>query len=231
MKLNVSFSFKIKSLLNILAICLFQQNQNQYQKMKKTLLLLSLLPLSVGISSWKHVDLYKVDTAKSSIEWYAEKVTGKHNGTISLKSGELANNHGRFGGSFVMDMTSLVCTDLKDGSKAKLEGHLKSDDFFSVQKHPTASFEITSMSPISGAKAGAPNYTVAGKMTIKGITNDISFPANVTIAGTTMMATADIKIDRSKYDIRYGSKSFFSDIGDKAIFDDFTLKVKLVGSL
>ncbi|MEY3343600.1 MAG: hypothetical protein RL090_1284 [Bacteroidota bacterium] len=201
--------------------------------MKKKLLLLFIVPIAAvgAFASLKHIDVYNVDTQKSSVEWYAEKVTGKHNGLINLKSGQLLNNHGRFGGSFVMDMTSLVCTDLKDGSKAKLEGHLKSDDFFSVQKHPTASFEITSMSPISGAKAGAPNYTVSGKMTIKGITNDITFPANVTIAGATMMATADIKIDRSKYDIRYGSKSFFSDIGDKAIFDDFTLKVKLVGSL
>lgn len=199
---------------------------------KKLLLLLAIPAAAVGaFASLKHVDVFKVDTQKSSVEWYAEKVTGKHNGLINLKTGQLLNNHGRYGGSFVMDMTSLVCSDLKDGSKAKLEGHLKSEDFFSVQKHPTASFEITSMSPISGAKAGAPNYTVAGKMTIKGITNDISFPANVTITGATMMATADIKIDRSKYDIRYGSKTFFSDIGDKAIFDDFTLKVKLVGSL
>ncbi|MFZ9942354.1 MAG: YceI family protein [Bacteroidia bacterium] len=201
--------------------------------MKKKLLLLLAIPVAAvgAFASLKHVDVFKVDTQKSSVEWYAEKVTGKHNGLINLKTGQLLNNHGRYGGSFVMDMTSLVCSDLKDGSKAKLEGHLKSEDFFSVQKHPTASFEITSMSPISGAKAGAPNYTVAGKMTIKGITNDISFPANVTITGATMMATADIKIDRSKYDIRYGSKTFFSDIGDKAIFDDFTLKVKLVGSL
>lgn len=199
--------------------------------MKKTLLLLSLLPLSGAISSWKHVDVFKVDTAKSSVEWYAEKVTGKHNGTINLKSGEIANNHGRFGGSFVMDMNSLVCTDLQGGSKSKLEGHLKSDDFFSAAKHPTATFQISSMTPISGAKAGSPNFTVAGKMTIKGITQDINFPAVVAFAGSGMTATADVVIDRSKFDIRYGSKSFFSDIGDKAIYDDFTLKVKLVATL
>lgn len=199
---------------------------------QKLLLILAIPAFTVGaFAALKHVDVFKVDTQKSSVEWYAEKVTGKHNGNINLKSGQLTNNHGRYGGSFVMDMTSLVCNDLKDGSKAKLEGHLKSEDFFSVQKHPTASFEITSMTPISGSKADAPNYTVAGKMTIKGITNDITFPANVTIANTTMMATADVKIDRSKYDIRYGSKSFFSDIGDKAIYDDFTLKIKLVGNL
>lgn len=201
--------------------------------MKKKLLLLLSIPVAAAgaFASLKHVDVFNVDTQKSSVEWYAEKVTGKHNGSINLKSGQLMNNHGRFGGNFVMDMTSLVCLDLKDGSKAKLEGHLKSEDFFSVQKHPSASFEITSMAPISGAKAGSPNYTVNGKMTIKGITNDISFPANVTVTGSSMVASADIKIDRSKYDVRYGSKTFFSDIGDKAIYDEFTLKVKLVGSL
>lgn len=199
---------------------------------KKLLLLLAIPAVAVGaFASLKHVDVFKVDTQKSSVEWYAEKVTGKHNGIINLKSGQLSNNHGRFGGNFVMDMTSLVCLDLKDGSKAKLEGHLKSEDFFSVQKHPSASFEITSMTPISGAKAGAPNYNINGKMTIKGITNDITFPANVTVTGSSMMASADIVIDRSKYDVRYGSKTFFSDIGDKAIYDEFTLKVKLVGSL
>lgn len=199
--------------------------------MKKAILILSFLPLIFIAASWKHVDVYKVDTTKSTVEWYAEKVTGKHNGTINLKSGEIANNHGRFGGNFVMDMNSLVCTDLQGGSKSKLEGHLKSDDFFSVAKHPNANFEIISMTPINGAKVGSPNFTVSGKMTIKGITQTLTFPAIVAFAGNGMTANADVVIDRSKYDVRYGSKSFFSDIGDNAIYDEFTLKVKLVATL
>lgn len=199
--------------------------------MKKAILILSFLPLTFIAASWKHVDVYKVDTTKSTVEWYAEKVTGKHNGTINLKSGEIANNHGRFGGNFVMDMNSLVCTDLQGGSKSKLEGHLKSDDFFSVAKHPNANFEIISMTPINGAKVGSPNFTVSGKMTIKGITQTLTFPAIVAFAGNGMTANADVVIDRSKYDVRYGSKSFFSDIGDNAIYDEFTLKVKLVATL
>ncbi|MFM8917862.1 MAG: YceI family protein, partial [Bacteroidota bacterium] len=128
-------------------------------------------------------------------------------------------------------MASIVCNDLEGGSKAKLEGHLKSDDFFAVKNHPTATFEISSMTPISGAKAGAPNFTVTGKMTIKGITKDMNFPASVNFSGSNMIATADVVIDRSKFDVRYGSKSFFADIGDKAIYDEFTMKFKLVGSL
>ncbi len=180
--------------------------------MKKKLLLLLAIPVATvgAFASLKHVDVFKVDAQKSTVEWYAEKVTGKHNGTIKLISGEIANNHGKFGGKFVIDMNSIVCTDLEGGSKAKMEGHLKSDDFFSVKSHPTATFEISNMTPISGAKAGSPNFNVAGKMTIKGITKDITFPASVTFSGSNMMATADVVIDRSKFDIRYGSKSFFT---------------------
>lgn len=201
--------------------------------MKKNLLLLLAIPIATvgAFASLKHVDVFKVDTQKSSVEWYAEKVTGKHNGTIKLVSGELANNHGKFGGKFIIDMTSIVCTDLEGEYKNKLEGHLKSEDFFSVKNHPTATFEISNMTAINGAKAGSPNFTVAGKMTIKGITKDITFPASVSFSGTNMVATADVVIDRSKFDVRYGSKSFFADIGDKAIYDEFTMKLKLVGSL
>ena len=201
--------------------------------MKKKLLLLLAIPVATfgAFASLKHVDVFKVDAQKSTVEWYAEKVTGKHNGTIKLISGEIANNHGKFGGKFVIDMTSLICTDLEGGAKTKLEGHLKSDDFFAVKSHPTATFEISNMTPISGAKVGTPNYTVAGKMTIKGITKDMTFPATVNFSGSNMIATADLIIDRSKFDVRYGSKSFFADIGDKAIYDEFTMKLKLVGSL
>lgn len=177
--------------------------------MKKKLLMLLAIPVATigAYASLKHVDVFKVDAQKSTVEWYAEKVTGKHNGTIKLISGELANNHGKFGGKFVIDMTSLVCTDLEGGSKTKLEGHLKSDDFFAVKTHPTATFEITNMTPISGAKTGSPNFNVAGKMTIKGITKDMTFPSSVNFSGTNMIATADLVIDRSKFDVRYGSKS------------------------
>ncbi len=201
--------------------------------MKKNLLLLLAIPIATvgAFASLKHVDVFKVDIQKSSVEWYAEKVTGKHNGTIRLISGELANNHGKFGGKFIMDMTSISCADLEGEYKNKLEGHLKSEDFFSVKNHPTATFEISNMTAINGAKAGSPNFTVAGKMTIKGITKDVTFPASVSFSGTNMVATADIVIDRSKFDVRYGSKSFFADIGDKAIYDEFTMKLKLVGSL
>jgi polyisoprenoid-binding protein YceI len=146
-------------------------------------------------------------------------------------SGELHNNHGRFGGKFIIDMNSITVTDLTGEKKGKLEGHLKSDDFFGVKNHPTSTFEISSLAPLAGVTPGSPNFNVTGKLTIKGITNDISFPAVVRFDGPNMTATGEVKVDRSKYDVRYGSKSFFADIGDKAIYDEFVLKLDIKASM
>ncbi|RAU82351.1 YceI family protein [Pontibacter arcticus] len=172
---------------------------------------------------------YKVDVAKSDVKWHAKKVTGEHMGNISLKSGELdvAGNKVK-GGSFVIDMSSITCTDIKDAEyNGKLIGHLKNDDFFSVDKHPTATFKITSLKPIAKAAAGKPNHTVTGDLTIKGITKPVTFPATITVNNGVATAKADVVIDRTKYDIKYASKSFFDSIGDKAIYDDFTVSINL----
>ena len=202
--------------------------------MKKPLLLLLLIPavaaVAVPARLLLHVDTYITDVAASKIEWHAEKVTGKHNGTVKLASGEVNNNHGQLGGKFVVDMRSIAVTDLPEDRRGKLEGHLKSEDFFSVEKFPTSTFEIVSIAPRAGITADEPNFNVTGKLTIKGITNDITFPALIKFDGTKMTTKADVKVDRSKYDIRYGSKTFFPDIGDKAIADEFLLKVDMVAN-
>ena len=139
-----------------------------------SVLVLSLVLLSAKINPSK--DTYLLDTTKSSAIWTGEKVTGKHMGTISIKSGELTNKNGQMTGQFELDMNSIVCTDLKGEGKTKLEGHLKDDDFFGVRKYPVASFVITSVKPLSGVEPGKPNFNVNGKLTIKGITNALSFP-------------------------------------------------------
>lgn len=202
--------------------------------MKKTILFLAMIPATVMANMPDfppvHSDNYKVDASKSKVEWYAEKVTGKHNGTVAIKSGEVSNDHGKLTGTFVMDMTSITVTDLEGGMKGKLEGHLKSEDFFSVEKNPTATFQMTSVAPLKDVKPGGPNFNVTGKLTIKGITGDISFPAMIKFDGNAMTAQGEIKIDRTKYDIRYGSKTFFTDIGDKAIYDEFTIKLDIAAS-
>lgn len=172
---------------------------------------------------------FTVETNASEVNWNAKKVTGEHYGKISLKSGQLQVDKNRVtGGTFVIDMSAITVEDIKDaGSNGKLVGHLKSDDFFSVDKHPTATFVITETAPIAKAAAGQPNYTVKGNLTIKGITNPVSFPATITVKDGVATAKADVTVDRTKYDIRYRSNNFFENLGDKAIYDDFTVSFKI----
>ncbi|MEJ8801452.1 YceI family protein [Pontibacter sp. H249] len=177
-------------------------------------------------------EVYQVAQDQSSVKWYGEKVLGKHDGEINLESGQLSVAGDQLtGGRFVMDMKSISNTDLTDEEQnGKLVGHLKSDDFFGVEKYPTATFEITSASPIASAATGQPNYDVKGNLTIKDKTEEISFPATVTVNGNTVNAKADVTVDRSKFDVRYGSETFFGDLGDKAISDEFRLALDVTAT-
>jgi polyisoprenoid-binding protein YceI len=164
---------------------------------------------------------YTVDAKKSSVKWFATKVTGKHNGSISLKSGEMTLKSGRIeSGTFVIDMNTIVNEDLTDaGYNQKLVGHLKSDDFFGVATYPEAKLVITKSTEFKDNKA-----IVQGNLTIKGKTNMITFDA----LKVGQNYQAKIVVDRSKYDVKYGSTSFFEGLGDKAISNEFTLEVNLV---
>ena len=189
-------------------------------KFNTILLLVAVVGLSAFTNSKKPIT-YTVDAAKSSITWIGKKVTGSHNGTISLKSGSLdVDGKNVTGGTFVIDMTSIKDAD----GSPKLEGHLKADDFFGSTKFPTSTFVITKVT----GKGAAVN--VAGNLTIKGITKPLSFPATLAFNadGTVSALAGKITVDRTKYDIKYGSKSFFDSIGDKAIDDNFEIGVKLV---
>ena len=174
--------------------------------------------------------VYKVLAKESKVKWLGKKVTGQHNGTIDVKSGEiLLDGKTLKGGTIEIDMTSIVNEDLKDeGYNKKLVGHLKSDDFFGVEKYPTSKFVIKSVKPIAGAATGKPNYEVTGDLTIKASTQSITVPAIVEVGKDDVKVKANFKIDRSKYDVRYGSTSFFDNLGDKAIHDDFEMEVDLV---
>jgi len=188
-------------------------------KISSIFLLVAVVSLS-AFTTIKPVT-YTVDAAKSTITWVGKKVTGSHNGTIALQSGTL-NVDGKkvTGGTFTIDMNSIKDAD----GSAKLEGHLKADDFFGTAKFPTSTFVITK---VTGSGAAV---TVTGNLTIKGISKPLSFPATVSVNadGTVSALAGKIVVDRTKYDIRYGSKSFFDSIGDKAIDDNFELAVKLV---
>jgi polyisoprenoid-binding protein YceI len=161
----------------------------------------------------------KIDTAKSSINWLAKKVTGQHSGTVNFKEGALVFKGKKLtGGTFTVDMTSLTATDLQGEYQEKLNGHLKADDFFGTEKFPTSKLVFKTI-----AVKSVNIYTVTGDLTIKGITKPITFD----LATTANSATTKFMIDRTKYDIKYGSGTFFTSIGDKAIDDEFELTVAL----
>ncbi len=168
-----------------------------------------------------------VDTEKSKLEWKGYKVTGSHTGYVNIKEGSLDFEDGALvGGEFTIDMASITVTDLTGDYKGKLEGHLKSDDFFGVKKHPTASFKIKEV--VSRGKPG--EYKITGALTIKEITQEIKFNAMVKEDGNMVKATGDMEIDRSDFNVRYGSGSFFDGLGDKTIYDEFDLSVSLVAA-
>lgn len=159
----------------------------------------------------------KIDN--SQVIWKGYKVTGSHTGTIALKSGSLSfDNDKLVGGEFVMDMPQIITTDLTGEYKDKLEGHLKSDDFFGVAKHPTSTLVFTKVKA-----TGKNSYQITGDLTIKGQTNPVTF--EMSVYGN--KANATLKVDRTKYGVKYGSTSFFDDLADKAIYDEFDLVADL----
>ncbi|KQS24899.1 YceI family protein [Dyadobacter sp. Leaf189] len=191
-------------------------------------LLFNVAAIADGPGKTKVADkTLKVDTKSSSVTWGAKKVTGTHAGTVPLESGSLVVDGDKLkGGSFVADIKNLVVTDVTDKDmNGKLTGHLKSDDFFSVEKHPQAKLVISSVTP-----KGANAYDVTGKLTIKGITQEVKFPATVKSDAQKVTANAKVTIDRTKYDIKFRSSNFFENLGDKAIDNDFTLDVNLVAN-
>ena len=165
---------------------------------------------------------FKIDAQKSKITWVGKKVTGQHNGTVNLAEGSFTSiGKNITGGSFTIDMTSIKDAE----ASARLEGHLKSDDFFSTEKFPKSTFVITKIK-----SKGTDQYAIKGNLTIKGITNEVEYPATIKITKNQLTATAKIIVDRTKFDIKFRSGNFIENLGDKAIEDNFELNVELVGN-
>lgn len=186
---------------------------------------LVVLMLQVGFA---REESYTVDVNQSKLEWLGKKVTGEHKGLINIKSGSLQFKDDMLvGGEFEVDMTSIVNLDLESEEwNAKLVNHLKSDDFFSVEKFPTATLKINEVNSYK-AEESKENYQVKGELKIKGITNPIEFTAKVDKDENGANGSAKIVVDRAKYNVRYGSGSFFEGLGDKLIYDDFEMTVSL----
>ena len=168
-----------------------------------------------------------VDTSESTITWTAKKVTGQHHGKVPISSATLDYQNGKIlGGTFEMDMSSLTVEDITDpGMNKKLTDHLKSDDFFSVEKHNKSTFKITEAKSSNGK-----DYQLTGDLTIKNITKPVTFPATVAVNGGKITATGKLTFDRTHYDIKFRSGSYFENLADKMIYDDVELDVKLVAN-
>lgn len=187
-------------------------------KMKRTLLLFALSALLV--SNVVAQSKLNADTEKTKLLWLGEKVTGDHSGTINLKSGWLNWQDNKIvSGEFLIDMASLKDAD----GSANLEGHLKSDDFFGVEKFPTAKLVLTGSTAFDKGTG-----VVKGTLTIKDSTNPIEFKSTMQKKDDGVWFFANIVVDRTKYNVRYGSGSFFDNLGDKTIYDEFKLKVNLL---
>lgn len=186
----------------------------------KTFKKISLVLVVIFIFVTAEGQTNKIDVSKSKINWVGKKVTGQHEGIIKLKDGYIIFKNAKVaGGNFTADMKSLSNTDQSGKSKIKLEGHLKSDEFFGVEDYNTSNLVFKSI----GDK-GNNVYSITADLTIKGVTNPVKF--DFIVKGNT--ATAALKVDRTKYAIRYGSGTYFDDLGDKTIYDEFELNVDLV---
>ena len=188
------------------------------QKTFQSQLLIGLALLNFGFIQAQRLN---ADLEQSNIRWYGEELTGKtHFGDLSFKAAQIELQDGVItGGIFIVDMMSLSVEDLSGPGKTKLEGHLRSDDFFSVERNPEAKLKINQK-----AKLESNEQKLHGELEIKGIQHPIDFTMTL---GENNSALAQLTFDRSKYNIRFRSGSFFENLGDKLIIDDIRLEVSL----
>ena len=172
--------------------------------------------------------VYAVDTAASVVEWYGSRPAGgSEAGTVNIASGEMSFAGDQFvAGSFIIDMTSIDTTTQSGGMAEQLLGHLNSDDFFCVETYPTATLVIKSATPTDVAN----QYTVVADLTIKATTKEIEFVTDVVVGEGTLTATSELIVNRADFDVRYGSGTFFSNLGNDLISDDMEMTVTLVAN-
>ena len=200
--------------------------------MKKIMLLVTLSIFTLfAIATKPHIDYVKVDIDKSTIKWKGSKVTEGHEGLIQIQEGFLMIDHGTLvGGHININMNSISNTDMEGRMKARIEGHLKSDDFFYVEKFPISTLKILEVikNPNAGDTESSSSYSVVAELTIKDIRNIIEFVADININRNQFSATAKIKIDRTQWDIKYHSGNYVKDLGDKLILDEIEFDIALV---
>ncbi len=198
------------------------KNQFSFVLLFVCVFLSSLLLFSFSISS----DAYRVDLDKSFVTWQGSKVGGQHSGTILIQEGSLfTKNNKIIGGKIDIDMYSITNLDIEDREIAqKLESHLKSVDFFDVDNFPLSSIEIVEVK----SKRGKDNYEVRANLTIKNITKEVIFPAQINMNKDRIIADIKLTIDRTEYGIAYMSESLIGKMKDKFIHNNFDLGIHLV---
>jgi len=171
---------------------------------------------------------YKISAEESAINWTGYKLGGQHTGDLMLSSGVLKVNDDGISGKFIIDMTTINCTDLEGDMKSDLEGHLGAADFFDVENHSKAKFKLNKVSVLRPVEGSDATHKVSGELTIKGITNTVQFPATISIEGENMTAKATLTIDRTLWEMKYGSAgNVLASLGDKMIYDDIELGLSL----
>ncbi len=162
---------------------------------------------------------FEIKNRQSRIDWIGRKVTGAHNGTIEIKEGSFTVNEGKVtDGTIIIDMSTISILDVTDpATNQQFAGHLASDDFFSIEKFPTAALEITTVEAVGN------QYHFEGNLTIKGISHVVAFDAEVESTESNFNLVGKLVIDRTKYGIRFRSGNFFKDLGDTLIYNDFEL--------
>ena len=176
---------------------------------------------------------FTADVTNSTLGWLGENVTGKkHNGTISITAGTInVENDLIKAGTFTVDMNTIKNSDLPDAKKnGMLVDHLKSADFFDVAKFPTTKFDITGAEKLAAPDSAGNNYKIMGNLTLKDITKNITIPAKVTMDSTKFTAVSKFTIDRSEWNVQYGSGKFFKYLGDYMIKDEITFDLNLVAT-
>ena len=194
--------------------------------MKKTFLTIALAIITTfSFATKPHTDNVRVNAENSTVKWIGSKVASSHEGAVNIQKGILMIDHGTLvGGQFSIDMNSISCSDIESEKKNQyLVGHLKNEDFFNVEQFPLAIITIT-----KAVKGEENSYKIIADLTIKGITHPVAFQAKIDINGLNFLATAKIKIDRTKWGIEYNSGNFFKDLGDKLILDEILFDVYLL---
>ncbi len=187
-------------------------------------MLTSLLLAGSGIAQ-----TLELDVEQSQVFWMGKKFSGEHSGTIQLRSGTITFAGDRLvSGNFLIDMTSIRVTDIKDPEmNAKLERHLKNDDFFAVDRYGSSRFTVLEATFIANEGKGQ-MYTISGDLEIKGISHPLEFSVWIVRGQAAVSARGEASVDRTLYDIRYKSSTFFPEIGNRAIDDAFEIRFELM---